>query len=101
MLNKFIKDFAIVILAYLLASSLVSRLVGMVFYSMLPGNDPAISVMVLATAFGLSYLGVWFFFSQWKARFWIKACTIVGVIILSRVAFTLVDMNAVYNMSHH
>jgi peptidoglycan/LPS O-acetylase OafA/YrhL len=100
MRNKFIKDFVVVIFALLLASSLIARLVGMIVYSVLPSNDLGIAVVAWALAFGLSYFGAWYFFNQWKAKFWIKVCIAIGVIVLCRAAFNLVDMNAVFNMSH-
>ena len=99
MRNKFIKDFAIVVFAYYWALSLINRLVGMIIHSLLPG-DPAATALTLMLAFVLSYAGVWFFFNKWKARFWVKACIAVGVIVVSYMIGTWIDMNAVYNMSH-
>jgi|GEM_PF-3958615 len=99
MRNKFIKDFAVVIFAYSLASVLIARLVAIIVYSLVPVRDSLISVAVWALAFGLAYFGAWYFFNQWKAKFWIKACIAVGIIIASRMAFILVDMNIISHMT--
>jgi hypothetical protein len=97
MLNKFLKDFAIVVLAYLWASSLVGRLVGTIVYNVLP-SDPVTSAVISGIAFALSYLGAWLFFNKWEAKLWLKICIAIGVIIISRIILIMVDRITVSNM---
>lgn len=96
---KFIKDFAIVVFAYEWAICLINQLVAIIAHTLLP-YDPVITVLILAVAFVLSYTAVWFFFNKWKARFWVKACITVGVIIASYLLGVWIDMHTVYNLPH-
>jgi len=99
MLNKYMKDLAIIVFAYWSLLPLVDRLVGMVIYSMFP-NDPITNAVVLTVAFGLSYTSFWLFFNKWKAKFWIKACITIGIIIASHMISLWIDMAAAHNMTH-
>lgn len=62
-------------------------------------SDPAVLAVISGVAFGLAYVGAWFFFNKWQAKFWIKACIAVGIVIVCRVGLVLLDMSIVNNMS--
>ncbi len=101
MLNKFIKDFATVIFAYYWCLFLINRLVGIVVRSIFSHEGPlVIAAVAFPVAFVLAYTGIWLFLNKWKARFWLKACIIIAIIVVSYMIGLWIDMNAVYNMTH-
>jgi hypothetical protein len=50
-------------------------------------------IWALALAFG--YLGGWLIFKKWNARFWVKAATAAGIVLLSFPLFGMIGLTLI------